>query len=155
MIATVCFANCVLRLPDGWVDVTDELPPGSPPSLAKTHGHGVLQFSVATYSAGKKPGVSSKDLETMLHEFAQDKGLGAPQDMSIQHNGVASVSADFQGQNELIRAWYVSDGVDVALVTYTTQTVDDVKETGELDEANSIVDSIKFRATQAGNGEPR
>jgi len=63
------FADVRISLLEGWVDVTDDLPEGTPPTLAKPEGVGALQFSVAKYRAGAKPNVSEDDLEALLVKF--------------------------------------------------------------------------------------
>jgi hypothetical protein len=52
------FANVFLYLPWGWIDVTDDLPAGSPPTLSRGEkAVGALQFSTALYVTGARPPV--------------------------------------------------------------------------------------------------
>jgi hypothetical protein len=144
MRVTVVFADCLLTIFDGWADVTDDLPSGSPATLARTDGVGVLQFSTARYSGGKRPTIESADLNGMLCEFAAKRGLGAVQEVRTHQNACFFVSADFENASELIRAWYVSDGTNIALITYTTEAGESARASGELDDADQIVRSLRF-----------
>jgi len=54
------------------------------------------------------------------------------------------VSGDFPGKDEFIRAWYLSDGSNIALVTYTAVRADAVTRGLEAAEADAMVRSIRF-----------
>lgn len=77
-------------------------------------------------------------------EFGDDQGLGAPSPMYEGGNKNLLVQGDFEPNGELVRVWYVSNSRDVALITYTTQQPWDSKAHDELQDVNSIVDSLDF-----------
>lgn len=59
------FAGVRIALPNGWVDTSDDMPKGIPPTLAKPEGVGALQFSVGRYLSGADPQVSLDDLDAI------------------------------------------------------------------------------------------
>ncbi len=140
----VQFASVTLVLPDGWFDITDELVGGAPPTLAKANGIGALQFSVARYESGPEPLVQMADLRHLLQEFSENHDLGEAAAVKERTGEVMSVSGEFTTVGELVRAWYVSNGGHVALVTYTTQEPHDVRLVAEILETDAIVASIDF-----------
>lgn len=143
MTQYVAFAGVHIALLEGWIDVTDDLPEGSPPTLAKPEGVGALQFSLARYASGIKPQVTLQDLDALLESFAHSRSLGAASD--IERGAACSnfVGATYQFGGDLLRAWYVSNGSDVALVTYVAEASSD-RVLAELAEANSIAKSLDF-----------
>ncbi|HSO31026.1 MAG TPA: hypothetical protein VLT33_00880, partial [Labilithrix sp.] len=60
------FAGLTMVIPDGWSDVTDDLPAGTPCTLARPDGIGALQFSRAHYRGGVVPEITVEDLESLL-----------------------------------------------------------------------------------------
>ena len=111
--------------------------------MAKADGVGALQFSVAKHQAGSNPNITLTDLETMLGEFADKHSLGIPLDVERVTSASQLVGGSFRGSGELIRAWYSSDGANVALVTYVTAVPLPDAE-AELADAGFIVRSINF-----------
>jgi len=75
------FADVRISLPNDWVDVSDDMPEGTPPTLAKPEGVGALQFSVGRYRSGANPQVNPDDLEALLKEFADTRSLGVAADV--------------------------------------------------------------------------
>jgi hypothetical protein len=65
------FAGLVLDVPKAWSDLTDNLEPGSPPTLAPDHGFGFLQFTVATYVSGKKPNIGLDNLKYFFNNYCE------------------------------------------------------------------------------------
>ena len=139
----VKFSEIELELPPGWVVVTDELPEGAPPTLAKTDGLGALQFSVATPGAGPRPTVELEDLEDLLRNFADNQGFDEPL-IEIHPGKTKLVSADFRGDEDFLRVWYGSDGTNVMLVTYFSAAPEDERLPDEVSEAEAIVSSVAF-----------
>jgi len=141
----ITFAGLSIVVVNGWFDVTDDLPEGSPQTLAKSDsGIGALQFSVARYQAGSRPNVRGEDLRELLEEFAHDHGLGQPSNINELSGSPQSISGDFSSEAEFIRIWYVTNGSDVVLVSYVTQETLNALLPGELSEAEAIVRSIAF-----------
>ncbi len=143
MIQHVAFAGIHLSLRSGWLDVTAELPSGSPPTLAKATGVGALQFSIARYSSGQRPGFTLARLEGLLAEFGESRSLGVPAAQERDGDKGRFVAASFQNADELVRVWYLTNGTDLALVTYVSGAVG-IGMIQELDEAAEIVKSIDF-----------
>jgi hypothetical protein len=137
-------AGLTLTLPEGWLDITDDLPEGSPPTLAKTNGIGALQFSVARHQSGRGPCIQEHDLKSLLQKFSETHNLGAATGVraNSQSEGTCSLVADFRSEDEAIRAWYVSNGSDLVFATYTTQLIRDEHLSSELLESSAIVASI-------------
>lgn len=140
----VSFAGLTVRLPLGWVDVTDDLPDGSPYTLARGDGVGALQFSTARYRADARPEIRAEDLRDLLEEFAEARSLGEPNVSLSTSNTVQIAVSDFSVQGDFIRAWYVSNGSDIVLVTYVADSGEGAALANELSEAASIVASIEF-----------
>jgi len=134
-----------LEVDSGWVDVTEE---GEPLTMTRgQEGVGALQFSLAFYSGGEVPNPSAEDLLGMAREFGQQRELGPGFDESCREFGIIkSGASSYRSQGYFLRAWYVSDGANIALVTYTSAW--DVRER-ELDEAERIVASVQFDRSAA------
>lgn len=137
-------AGLTLSLPDGWRDVTEELPAGAPPTLAREAGVGALQFSVAWYEGGEHPAFDEAALKGLYRDFCRTHALAAeePERLAARHClCVGGVAAAPEG---VVAIWYVSNGSDIALVTYTGLDPDDPDTRRELTEATRIVRSISF-----------
>ena len=140
----VTLAGVSMTVPEGWTDVSDDLPAGSPATLAKPDGIGALQFSPAKYRAGALPKIDPHDLEQLLEDFASTRRLPK---RPIRHGrGMHPfVAADFRANGEFLRVWYISNGCDLALVTYVALEPDSPKLGDEMHEADEIVRSLDFR----------
>ena len=144
MTNIITFGGLAATVPVGWFDVTDELSEGSPLTLAKQEGVGALQFTVAKYQAGRLPTIGEADLENLLMNFADNRGLGAPLSLNHAKGLNPYVCGSFSVQGELLRVWYVSNRKDVALITYVTQQPASGKVDEELIDATTIIESIDF-----------
>jgi hypothetical protein len=140
----VVFGNASMTLPPEWVDITNDLPEGTPFTLAKPDGVGALQFSVATYDSGEIPRVEANDLREMLTEFAESEGLPAPVDIEQAGSKVMYCGADLSDDERLAWAWYVTNGVDVLFVTYNAQRTHVAEAASEVRDAKAIVASIEL-----------
>jgi hypothetical protein len=116
---------------------------GTPPTLAKPDGVGALQFSVGRYRSGADPQVKPDDLEAMLKEFADTRSLGVAADVERGKSACHYVGGSFVHGDDLIRAWYLTNGSDVALVTYVAAAAC-CDAAAELADAGTIVRSIDF-----------
>jgi hypothetical protein len=144
MMSQLCtFADVRISLLDGWVDVSDDMPEGTPPTLAKLEGVGALQFSVGRYRSGANPQVSPDDLAALLKEFADTRSLGLAADVERGKSASHYVGGSFLHGDDLIRAWYLTNGSDLALVTYVAEAASGDAAV-ELAEAGTIVKSIDF-----------
>lgn len=144
MSAPVLFANVALDLPDGWCDITDNLGGAVPPTLAREEGVGSLQFSVGLYREGVAPHFTKVTLTEMLQEFCRARGLRLRGEIQVWDGRSTCVYADCEQDGDLVRIYYASNGLDVALVTYRRAASD--SDVRELAEADSIVRSISFAA---------
>lgn len=137
------FAGLMIDLPADWLDITDDGDPNCPPTLARQDGVGVIQFSVAHYQGGAPPNITLVELTSMFAEFAAAHGLQGEiePDRGARSTVVGSCS---RSRDEVLCAWYVSDGWSVATVTYNSQAVDDPATERELAIASEAVRTIGF-----------
>ena len=140
----VQFAGLTIIIPDGWFDVTEDLPAGSPSTLAKTDGIGALQFSTAKYHSGSRPNIQIQDLRDLLEEFGDSHGLGDPATIKEGAGKNPFVTADFPIEGQFLRIWHVTNGCDLVLVSYVTQEPQSQQLETELHEAATIIDSLDF-----------
>jgi|EndMetStandDraft_2_1072991.scaffolds.fasta_scaffold208269_2 hypothetical protein len=144
MTSQLCtFADVRISLPNGWVNVSDDMPEGTPPTLAKSEGVGALQFSVGRYRSGANPQVSPDDLDALFKDFADARSLSTAADVERGKSASHYVGGSFLHGDDLIRAWYLTNGCDVALVTYVVVATSGDAAV-ELAEAGTIVRSIDF-----------
>lgn len=146
MIDRVELSGVTFRLPPGWTDVSDELPPGSPPTLARADGIGVIQFSVAKFVSGAAPAMHEADLRSLLSDFATVHELGSPRrvEAGLNASGNRFVHADFTLPEEELSVWYVTNGKETTLLTYITQMPNDARSASERADASRLVASIDF-----------
>jgi hypothetical protein len=141
-MAVIQFKTFTVVAPDGWEDVTDTLEFEAPPiTLARNDGVGALQFSIAVYSHGERPDPAPEDLLGMLEEFGQARGLGKPDAVLIRSSPLRTAAGSFLSNDDFVRAWYVSDGLNFALITYTCDAGSEIEE---LAECEQIVRSLAF-----------
>lgn len=136
----VQFHGLRFDLPAGWTEITDDLPEGSPPTLARPAGCGAIQFSIATYRSGTDPRVTIENLRALLADFCSRKALDAG-DIEESTGRVTTVGCVAGAKDEVVAVWYLTNGQDVALVTYVSQTSDCSEE---LEQAQDLVATIDF-----------
>ena len=136
------FADVRISLPNGWADVSDDMPEGTPPTLAKPEGVRALKFSVGRYRSGANPQVSADDLATLLKEFADTRSLSLPADVERGKSASHYVAGSLLRGDDLIRL-YLTNCSDLALVTYIAEAASGHAAI-ELAEASTIVRSIDF-----------
>src|SRR4051794_33045611 len=101
----VQFYGLSFDLPEAWADITQDVPGGSPPSLARPTGAGAIQFSIAKYRGGEEPNVTIDRSWALLEEFCQSNDM--PCDNMVDCTGkLISVEASSLTNRELIRARY-------------------------------------------------
>lgn len=140
------FAGISICVKEGWFDITGDLPEGTPPTLARSAesgGVGALQFSTARYQSGATPHIDIAVLKDLLTDFARRQGWLPPMAMNVHTSGVQRVSADIVSAGDFIRVWYVSDGTNVALVTYVAEA-ENPRIEPELRDAEQMLESIRF-----------
>jgi len=140
----VRLGSIAVAAPKSWVDLTPDLDdPDAPYTLAKQDGVGALQFSIAVYRRGKNPSISAADLQDMLREFERAQQLRKGFDRRNQEDALSITAASYHEteSDDFIRLWYVSDGKNVALVSYTCSWA---APRNELQDCEHIVESISF-----------
>jgi hypothetical protein len=131
-----------LYAPEGWADVTESLEiDNSPITLALPEGVGALQLSVAGYIRGEKPDPRPGQLAEMLKEFGQSRGLGPPNQVTMQAGRISKAAGSFSDDGDFVRVWYLTDGLHFAMVTYVCEMG---CESLELDTCEHIVSSLEF-----------
>ena len=131
-----------LYAPEGWADVTESLGvENAPITLALPNGVGALQLSISRYVRGEKPNPSLDALVDMLREFATSQGFGAPDNVSTQLGRISIAAGSFSADGDFVRVWYLSDGLDFAMVTYVCEVG---REFSELETCEQIVSSLQF-----------
>jgi hypothetical protein len=116
----VQFHGITFDAPVGWEDITDDLPAGSPPTIAKASGVSAVQFSIAKYRSGKKPNADFGVLRSFMLEFCQKNDIDAKNIWAKKFNDAMCVGVLSKTEQQVLSAWYLSDGNDFALVTYMT-----------------------------------
>lgn len=111
---TVQFYGITFDLPAGWEDVTDDLPGGGPPTLAKASGVGVIQFSIAEYGGGEKPNSDFDVLRSFMMEFCRTNFIDVERIFAAEFGDVTCVSVSSRTTDQNLSPWYLSDGADFA-----------------------------------------
>jgi hypothetical protein len=134
------FGGLLLDVPGDWGDITPD-EEGYPPTLARDDGFGALQFSGATYESGEKPDIDEVALTQMFRNYCKGQTLNiAPERM--KDAAVICVGGMDKGAEFLTAVWLLTNGMDVALVTYTSH--DCPEAYAELKIAQQIVASATF-----------
>lgn len=144
MTQAVRFAGVEVMLAEGWFDITLDLPEGSAFTLARSDGVGALQFSTARFHSGERPDIGPAHLRSLLYEFFDTQGLGDPVNVSETEGPPILLCGDFNSNVELIRVWYATNGSDVVLATYTSNSPEHPQVSDELRQAGQIVQSTRF-----------
>lgn len=136
-----------IGLVEGWRDITDEVESDAPPfTLARAEGMGAFQLSFAFYQSGQYPDASAAVLLSMLRKFAHARDLGEPADIATEVGGLHLAGASFRWQDDFLRVWFVSDGSNLAQVTYTCVWGG---QAAELQDCEKMLRTLKF--TRAGD----
>ncbi|MEQ1784798.1 MAG: hypothetical protein ABMA14_25915 [Hyphomonadaceae bacterium] len=114
-----------------------------PPTLAPGGGVGALQFSVDHYAGGQLPKATPMDLEHMFYAFCERHRL-AIDPTAWTGDTTFGTGGSSAGAVRLIGVWYVSDGLNFAFATYTSEKPDDEAAQREVQQAELIAKSIRF-----------
>jgi hypothetical protein len=146
-VRTISFYGGVVQAPDGWADITQELDPGMPTTLVQLPDElGSLQFSVALYTSGERPNFSAPVMTEMIRDLIQKRTNQQAVEVRVVRSAErVVVSADCK-DNDFNRLWYLSDGLNLALITY----VCDLGEESELSDCEAIVASFAFQTREPG-----
>lgn len=139
-------ADITLLIPAGWQDVSEDQAQGGPLALARSGGRGALQFSIGRYVAGPRPNFSIAELRELMNDFGTAKGLGPVREVRSGGERTMHFFSDFSTGDDLIWAWYISDGANIALVTYVADVPapGDAAAEAECAEAADIAVSLEF-----------
>lgn len=145
------FAEVYLHLPDGWVDTTHELPPGSPHTLVREGGFGALQFTVGICKPGVQPNMTRTELERLLCHFEDAQNFGRKEKgVAFEEGKSFGISCDYHHEAQFVRVWYVTNGMDIAFITYLSDQLNPLCE-DELGEATAIAESVEFARSRQNN----
>jgi hypothetical protein len=126
-----------------WSEVTAELADDDAPlTLAKSDGIGVLQIAEAKYDSGSLPESNAQTLDSMLRDFGESAALGQARDMHVEAGPPIVAAASFLG-DAFVRVWYLSDGTNIALATYTC-ALENAVGNREVPECETIVRAVRF-----------
>lgn len=133
-----------VSIPHHWNDITETLDdiPNVPWTLAATDGNGALQFSIALYKRGPRPNPSPRILLEMLQNFAAKRGMGPLASVVVEAGPPVLAAGTLTGDEEQVRAWYVSKRGNFAFITYTGDLPLDAHE---LHTCERIVRSLEFK----------
>jgi hypothetical protein len=135
------FGGLLLDVPGDWSDITPD-EEDYPPTLARDDGAGVLQFSDAAYESGEKPDIDEAALTQLFQNFCKERKIRiAPERM--RNAAVLCVGGMEKGPEFLTAVWLLTNGMDVALVTYTAET-GEPDLPSELAIAKQIIASATF-----------
>jgi hypothetical protein len=144
-MSTFSFDNgATVSLPHGWANMTEELGDGVWTLARPGMDGGALQFTIALYRGGKVPGVSARELREMVRELGLKQDLGRPFDETTQETGPivwAAASYHDEADGAFWRAFYGSDGVNIAVVTFIC---DWMRRREECEDVERIVQSLRF-----------
>ena len=137
---------------EAWDDITASVEGGdSPFTIARSErGVGAIQFSPAIYRCGPIPVVTLQELRSMLAEFAERRGLGEPFDSVPFSDSVFGIGSSFRSDDDFVRAWYLSDGRNVMLVTYVSDWADRFDESQNAKRSLEACDSLAVHRTPRG-----
>ena len=129
------FGDFSISVADGWEDITATLNDADVPLTVAdpVEGVGALQLSPAIYKGGRLPRVGPRDLSALLDEFASGRGLDDPFNRSAYSNGITIEAASFHSGEDLIRAWFASDGKNVMFVTYVCEWSQREREAAQVE----------------------
>jgi hypothetical protein len=141
----ITFDSFFVVAPRGWEDVTDSVEADDPPAtLARAHGVGALQFSVALCAGGTVPDPTPPELLRLVASFGEARGLAAPRDVIVESSPLRLAAGSFAWCEDFLRVWQVSDSRNFAFVTYTCESG---QEGGELRDCERIVRSLQFQSS--------
>src|SRR6185369_16928167 len=125
-----------LEIPDGWAMETED----SVTTLRSPMGVGIVYLSGARHSRGRQPSFGGADF---LRRFLDSLGIEVEDEAIALAQGLGcriySYVRDSGGTHW--RYWSVTDDETALLISYTCETAESTRETGEVDE---IVRSVRL-----------
>ena len=118
-----------LEIPDGWAMETED----SVTTLRSPMGVGIVYLSGARHSRGRQPSFGGADF---LRRFLDSLGIEVEDEAIALAQGLGcriySYVRDSGGTHW--RYWSVTDDETALLISYTCETAESTRETGEVDE---------------------
>ena len=136
------FAGIYLDAPVRWGDVSDSAE-DAVPTLACDNGVGALQFSIAKFRSGKVPDIDRAALLALLRKFEISQSLQI-EPRKFDPPALVGISGISREADNLLVVWYVSDGKNLAFVSYTALEFGEPLVSTEIEQADCIVASIEF-----------
>lgn len=137
------FHGLTFELPHGWEEITQDLPQGAPPSLARQGGVGAIQLSFAKYRDGDRPNVTIAVLRELLDDFFCRNRM--PYDNVAEcEQRMMSVRGASTSDSGFVLARYFSNGEDVALATYVCMEAPGSEMLEDLKGVETIMNSMEF-----------
>jgi hypothetical protein len=130
------------EVPEDWCDITPEDDPGHPFTMALEGGVGAIQVSLVEWKEGERVNINDH-LQSMFAEHCRAQGL-AIEASAFKNGDVVGIGGSRSTATELTGAWFVTNGLNVALVTYISQHPKESATTTELDVAERLVASARF-----------
>jgi hypothetical protein len=141
----VNYDGLIFDWPEGWLDITADLPPEAPLTLGRPSGHGAIQFSTVKYTGGQRPNITVDDLRSLFEPFCIQNGLNVA-DISIEDALMSCVGANGMSSNSsFLAAWYLSNGNDVVFVTYVSALPESEQTQIEYNDAVALVGTLEYR----------
>lgn len=150
------FDKLNLSVPEGWRHIPPEelgIPDVQAPVLLgkenTVYREGLpltLAFSVQVYRGGPRPSYSEESLQEALQQYIQETYGQEPLESTVSRvddRAFAAGNAIDPENQEMIRVWYVSDGTNLAFITFGYAIADNLSST-VLPECEAIVQSIQF-----------
>ena len=138
------FAGLILKIPSPWNDISLDLPPNSPPTLAREDGVGVIQFTTSEYRSGELPDFGPDELRNMFETFCSANGIPKVHVHIKSYDQILYASGVSITNNEIVSVWCITDGRNISIATYTNLEPKNPSAIAELAEAEIIVKSAKF-----------
>jgi hypothetical protein len=138
--AKVRYAGLLMDVPEGWLDISDDLPPGGPYTLAKADGQGAIQISAYLYKDGECPRIEVHTLLEMCAHHCRSAKLNITPEVVADSRTICVGGTS--KENEIVGFWYLTDKENIAMITYTGPL--DGNGPPELADAERFVRSVEF-----------
>jgi len=106
---------------DEWYETTDQVEVPEPPfTLTRNEGCGALQFTIGMYRSGRVPNPSPATLLEMARECGAAEKLSKASNEVAESTGHLNIGAvSYDWDRDFVRVWYISDGMNFVMATYT------------------------------------
>jgi hypothetical protein len=146
----VNYGGLIFEWPEGWFDVTADLPPETPLTLGRPSGPGAIQFSITKYAGGQLPNITVDDLLSLFESFCVQTGLDVAS-ITVQDALMSCVGAHgMSDDGNFLAGWYLSNGDDVVFVTYISALPESGETQIEYNDARTLVGTMEYRPDDQG-----